>query len=86
MTWQPITDLPEAWQALAEPDLVPLAQLWEQQRESLRNTAAYQAFMERLRRRFAIETGVIERLYNIDRGVTQHLLTAQYLDVLPTDG
>jgi len=74
MTWQPITDLPEAWQALAEPDLVPLAQLWEQQRESLRTTAAYQAFMERLRRRFAIETGVIERLYNIDRGVTQLLI------------
>lgn len=74
MTWQPITDLPEDWQTLAEPDLVPLAQLWEQKRESLRMTAAYQTFMERLRRRFAVETGVIERLYNIDRGVTQLLI------------
>lgn len=74
LEWQPITDLPDDWQTLAEPDLASLAQLWEQQRETLRLTAAYQAFMERLRRRFAIETGIIERLYNIDRGVTQLLI------------
>jgi Fic family protein len=74
MVWQPITDLPEDWQALAEPDLVSLARLWEQQRETLRTTDAYRTFMDRLRRRFAIETGIIERLYTIDRGVTQLLI------------
>ncbi|MFQ3535698.1 MAG: Fic family protein [Aggregatilineales bacterium] len=77
--WQPITDLPEDWQALAQPDLASLAGLWQEQKAELKRTRAYQKFMERLCRRFAIETGIIERLYNIDRGVT-HLLIERGID------
>ncbi|MCS6871542.1 MAG: hypothetical protein NZ571_08795 [Anaerolineae bacterium] len=74
MVWQPITDLPEDWQALAEPDLASPARLWEQQRKTLQGTRAYQTSVSRLRRRFAIETGIIERLYTIDCGIAQLLI------------
>jgi len=50
-----------------------LHQQWlrfRKQREQL-NPDAYRAFLERLDRRWAIETGIIEGLYNIDRGTTQ---------------
>ena len=38
------------------------------------NPNAYKAFLERVERRWAIETGIIEGLYSIDRGVTQTLI------------
>lgn len=72
--WHPISDLPDNHPDLAEPDLVGLGNLWRDRVKDMRETPAYQAFMGRLRRRFAIETGVIERLYTIDRGITQVLI------------
>ncbi len=38
------------------------------------NPNAYQPFLERLERRWAIETGIIEGIYDISRGVTQTLV------------
>ncbi|MHB8626949.1 MAG: Fic family protein [Aggregatilineales bacterium] len=72
--WQPIEDLPENWQSLTRKDLNALADAWKNHSEKLKQSAAYQTFMERLRRKIAIETGVIERLYTIDRGTTQLLI------------
>jgi len=40
----------------------------------LRNSQALKQFNERLRREWAIETGIIENLYSIDRGTTQLLI------------
>ena len=53
------------------------------------NPDAYRAFLERLDRRWAIETGIIEGIYNIDVGTTQTLiengLIAELIDRTATD-
>lgn len=72
--WHPIQDLPEDWQSLAHEELQSLATLWEEQRLRLESTSSYRVFLERMRRKIAIETGIIERLYSIDRGTTQLMI------------
>lgn len=73
-TWQPIQDLPADWHHIAHDDLQALARYWKEQKKELENTNAYQRFLERMRRQIAIETGIIERLYTIDRGTTRLLI------------
>jgi Fic family protein len=72
--WQPITDLPDNWQALASSELAGLIQVWEDQRTRLEKLAGVKLFNERLRREWSIETGIIENLYSIDRGTTALLI------------
>ncbi|MDX2076448.1 MAG: Fic family protein [bacterium] len=81
MNWQPITNLPDDWQTMIEKHrgLHELVKVWQEQRQKLENTNSYKLFMEKLRRKIAIETGVIERLYTIDRGIT-YLLIEQGID------
>lgn len=72
--WKPIEDLPEDWQKLASSELAGLFAVWKEQVERLKDSPAYQEFQARLRREWAIETGIIEGLYDIDRGVTRTLI------------
>ncbi|TBR61753.1 filamentation induced by cAMP protein fic [Westiellopsis prolifica IICB1] len=74
MQWVPIEDLPSDWQKLASSEMPPLVTVWNEQAERLRNSGEFITFMERLRREIAIETGIIERLYTIDRGITRLLI------------
>lgn len=74
MKWQPIENLISDWQKLASDELPPLVTVWEEQAERLQNSGEYKIFMERLCREIAIETGIIERLYTIDRGITRLLI------------
>ncbi|MGF1574699.1 MAG: Fic family protein [Cyanophyceae cyanobacterium] len=74
MMWQPIEDLPLDWQNLANSELPPLVTVWNEQSERLRQSGEFQAFNEKLLREIAIETGIIERLYTIDRGITRLLI------------
>ncbi len=73
-TWHPIGDLPDDWTDLASTELPALADVWAEQKQELASSEALQRFNERLRREWAIETGVIERLYDIDRGITEVLI------------
>ncbi len=59
---------------LASLELKALSRVWSEQREELESTGAYREFLKRLQREWAIETGIIERLYSWDRGVTQILI------------
>jgi len=77
--WQPITDLPSNWADLASAELSALAQLWKEQRATLTDRSALARFNERLAREWAIETGMVERLYTIDRGVTNMLIEQSFL-------
>lgn len=72
--WTGITDLPEDWQRLAVPEIVSIREIWKDQRKRLNGSAQLTQFSERLGREWAIETGVIENLYEIERGVTQTLI------------
>lgn len=74
MKWQPIQDLPDNWQELVRSDLQALADEWTEQRRQLSKTPAYKSFLQRMRREIAIETGIIERLYTLDRGTTVLLI------------
>jgi Fic family protein len=79
MVWNPIHDLPETWPALVSTEVESLAQAWDETYTTLKDTAMLETFNERLRREWSIETGIIERLYTIDRGTTQ-LLIEQGID------
>lgn len=74
MQWEPITDLPQDWKKIASSELPPLVTVWNEQAERLRASGEFQRFMDRLRREIAIETGIIEQLYNIDLGITRLLI------------
>lgn len=74
MQWQPISDLPDSWRDLANTELPPLVTVWNEQAERLRDSGEFKNFMEKLRREIAIETGIIERLYTLDRGITRLLI------------
>lgn len=74
MQWKPITNLPQDWKKYASSELPPLVTVWNEQAEGLRASGEFQRFMDRLRREIAIETGIIEQLYNIDRGITRLLI------------
>jgi Fic family protein len=74
ISWQPIENLPPNWHELKHDSLHALANVWKEQRVRLENTSSYKLFMEKIRRKIAIETGVIERLYTIDRGITRILV------------
>lgn len=74
MNWNPITDLPDDWKALASPEILSLVTVWNEQAGRLKETGAFKSYMDRLRREIAIETGIIERLYSLDRGVTLLLI------------
>jgi prophage maintenance system killer protein len=79
MGWQPISDLPTTWTDLVSVELESLAEAWHQTYTSLKDTALVEQFNERLRREWSIETGIIERVYTIDRGTTM-LLIEQGID------
>src|ERR1017187_1958762 len=72
--WKPIQDLPQDWNVLTDGELAPLLQFWNDQRAELEKSGALGQFGERLAREWSIETGQIEGVYNIDRGVTQTLI------------
>lgn len=72
--WHPIEDLPETWKELADSDLQQLGDFWEENREEMVAQGAVKEFNERLKREWAIETGLIERIYTLDRGTTEILL------------
>lgn len=75
--WQPetgITDIEVPWQDLADSGTSSIKGIWAEQRDRLKGTSQLTQFTERLSREWAIETGIIENLYQIDRGVTQTLI------------
>ncbi len=73
-SWEPIRDYAAAPEALAQNELRTLESVWKEQRSRLERLDEFQRFNERLKREWAIETGLIERLYVLDRGITQLLI------------
>ena len=69
-----IKEFERPWRDLAAPELDSIIKIWAEQKERLKGTSQLNQFTERLSREWAIETGIIENLYQIDRGVTQTLI------------
>lgn len=72
--WQPIEDLPEDWKSLVDDQAHAVVQLWTDQASKLRSRKEYTDFLIKLRRQWAIETGVLERLYTLSDGATRTLI------------
>jgi len=83
--WTPIQDYEVPPSRLARPELRYLAEISQEQRQPLEDTEGWATFNERLRREWAIETGLLERIYTFDRGVTQMLIEQGIDAALMTD-
>lgn len=73
--WQYIEDLPPDWRTtLPDKHTQTMVQTWEEQAHELRDKELYKNFVDRLRRQWAIETGVIEGLYSLSESATLTLI------------
>lgn len=72
--WEPIADLPEGWEDLRRDDLHLVHQQWIEEKSILKDPRKVEKLQERLATEWAIETGIIERLYTVERGVTETLI------------
>ncbi len=73
MKYQRIEPFP-ALDSAQFPELRALSSVWLERRAALEEDGAYRDFIKKLQREWAIETGIIERLYSWDRGVTEVLI------------
>jgi len=75
-SWRPVAPLSEQDRQIDLRDVDALQSAWLEFRSRLAETSAanLKAFNERLARQWSIETGILERLYDIDRGTTQVLI------------
>jgi Fic family protein len=67
------------------PRLAALATQWAAEREFLREQGAEARLVEQMKNRMAVETGVIEGLYALDRGVTETLIAEGFSASLLTN-
>src|SRR5450755_3190373 len=72
--WHLIDDLVEDPKSLTDGELESLGRVWAKQKTELAENGALDEFDRRLRREWAIETGIIEGVYTLDRGVTRTLI------------
>lgn len=62
----------DSWKESDTSVLDDISASWFKRREILKeNSTEYEDFLNRLKREHAIETGVIERLYDLDKGITE---------------
>ena len=71
--WRSIEDLEDSFDKSADEELRYLAAIWQEQKSGL-DQAQLQEFNKKLNREWAIETGLIERAYDLDRGTTELLI------------
>ena len=74
--WKPLEDLPPDWNALCREDLGALRRQWTRDRRLIKDERKLRKIQEDLALRWAIETGIIERLYSVERGITMQILEA----------
>src|SRR5208282_1090061 len=65
-TWEPIQELPEDWKtSLENANVLALMRTWRERMGELRTKDLYRTFVEKLKRQWAIETGVLEDIYTL---------------------
>ncbi len=72
--WKPIADLPEDLEPFRDRELESLSQVWHEQNFAIEDDERIIAFNRELAREWAIETGIIEGVYTLDRGITETLI------------
>ena len=78
--WKP-TEFSEQWQKCNTTKLDLLSPSWLRKRGNMKGeTEEYKLFLGRLKRQHAIETGVIERLYDLNDGVTETFIKEGFVE------
>ncbi|HUQ90807.1 MAG TPA: Fic family protein [Bryobacteraceae bacterium] len=72
--WKPLIDLTSDQAESRNTELATLSSVWREQKASLEDKGIVQEFTAKLLREMAIEGGIIERAYTLDRGITIQLI------------
>src|ERR1039457_4002979 len=72
--WKEISDLPEDLDSLRDRELESLCEVWAKEKESIGDDKRVTDFNTELAREWAIETGIVEGVYTLDRGITRTLI------------
>jgi Fic family protein len=72
--WHPISNLEADPASLTDGELGPLGRVWQSLKKDLAEREVLSEFDQRIRREWAIETGIIEDVYTLDRGITRTLI------------
>lgn len=82
--WSPIQPLSSQDRSIDLGDIRPLYESWHAQKERLNKSSAesLRRFKEKLVRSLSIETGILERLYDLDRGTTEALILKGFVEDL----
>jgi len=73
-----ILDLPDDWPSLEIPEMRKVSDDWQLLKEHTEGSDSLTQLTESLSREWAIETGQIENLYEIERGVTRSLIESGF--------
>lgn len=80
--WQPVK-FEDEWINCDTSGIDDIIPSWLERRQILKeNSKEYSEFIEKLKREHAIETGIVERLYDLDRGVTETLIEKGFIESL----
>ncbi len=78
--WQPI-QIYDNWLTAKTSKLDDLAPSWFKKREHLKEgSKEYEEFVNRLKRQHAIETGIVEKLYDLKEGITQTFIKEGFVE------
>lgn len=78
--WEPIK-FNENWLNTNTSKLDDLAPSWFRKREKLKEgSKEYEEFVDRLKRQHAIETGIVEKLYDLKEGITQTFIKEGFVE------
>ncbi len=82
--WKPIERLSDHNRTINLAAISPLYETWKAAKERLLESSptSLHMFTERLVRRLSIETGILERLYDLDRGTTEALVAQGFAEEL----
>ncbi len=86
--WKPIEPLSDRDRAIDLAAIQPLYESWRAAKKKLLDTspASLKKFTERQIRRLSVETGILERLYDLDRGTTEALVESGFMEELISHG
>src|SRR5258708_3577218 len=82
--WKRIEPLTDQEKAIDLSDIQPLSESWKEFKSRLKdsNPTGLRQFNERLIRSLSIETGILERIYDLDRGTTEALIAKGFIEEL----
>lgn len=78
--WKPIS-FQDSWLTTNTSRLDDISPSWFKKRQQLKEGASeYEDFINRLKRQHAIETGIVERLYDLKEGITQTFIKEGFVE------